>query len=108
MRPVSEQERLNWLGRARPTPPNVPLRGLGDVVAAVTSAVGIKPCGGCAKRQDTLNRAFPFKQEAPVAGTPVSDSLGEASDPVPGQADASLPASAPQMPPEASDAAGGP
>lgn len=28
---------------------------LGDKVAAVTSAVGIKPCGGCKKRQAWLN-----------------------------------------------------
>jgi hypothetical protein len=29
--------------------------GLGDVVAAVTKAVGIKPCGGCKERQAALN-----------------------------------------------------
>jgi len=28
---------------------------MGDKVAAVTSAVGIKPCGGCKKRQAKLN-----------------------------------------------------
>jgi len=33
--------------------------GLGDVVAGATKAVGIKPCGGCAKRQAALNRATP-------------------------------------------------
>lgn len=33
--------------------------GLGDTVAAVTTAVGIKPCGGCKKRQAALNRATP-------------------------------------------------
>lgn len=37
------------------------LRGLGDVVAAVTSAVGIQPCGGCKGRQEGLNKAVPFK-----------------------------------------------
>ncbi|HUQ70681.1 MAG TPA: hypothetical protein VM165_14220 [Planctomycetaceae bacterium] len=43
-------------------PPSAPrkLRGLGDVVAAVTSAVGIKPCGPCKARQEALNRAVPF------------------------------------------------
>ena len=33
--------------------------GLGDVVAAATGAVGVKPCGGCKKRQQALNRATP-------------------------------------------------
>ncbi len=37
------------------------MRGLGDVVAKVTSAVGIKPCGGCKERQAKLNKSFPFK-----------------------------------------------
>ncbi len=37
------------------------MRGVGDVVARITSAVGIKPCGGCKDRQEKLNRAFPFK-----------------------------------------------
>jgi hypothetical protein len=38
----------------------VAMRGLGDVIAAVTSAVGIKPCGGCKERQEALNKAVPF------------------------------------------------
>ncbi len=29
--------------------------GLGDVVKRATSAVGIKPCGGCARRAAQLN-----------------------------------------------------
>ena len=33
----------------------VPL--LGDAVAKVIQTVGIKPCGGCDKRKETLNRA---------------------------------------------------
>jgi hypothetical protein len=36
------------------------MRGLGDVIAAATSAVGVKPCGGCKKRQESLNKMFPF------------------------------------------------
>lgn len=32
------------------------VRGLGDAVAAVTNAVGLKPCGGCKQRQEALNR----------------------------------------------------
>jgi hypothetical protein len=44
------------------------LRGLGDVVAAVTTAVGIKPCGGCKERQAALNRLVPFAgAETPAA-----------------------------------------
>ena len=33
--------------------------GLGDAVAAATKAVGVKPCGGCARRQQALNAATP-------------------------------------------------
>ena len=42
-----------------------PLRGLGDVVAGITSAFGIKPCGGCKKRQQKLNELVPFKTGEP-------------------------------------------
>ena len=45
-----------------------PLRGLGDVVEAVTVATGVKSvvkavvgdCGGCAKRRAALNAAAPI------------------------------------------------
>lgn len=33
--------------------------GIGDAVAGVTKAAGIKPCGACKKRQTALNRATP-------------------------------------------------
>ena len=36
-------------------------RGLGDTVAKITKAVGIKPCGGCAKRRKAMNKIFPFR-----------------------------------------------
>lgn len=39
------------------------LRGLGDVVAKVTRAVGIQPCAGCKERQEKLNQAFPFTEK---------------------------------------------
>ena len=42
--------------RQAPAPPQP---GLGDAVAAATKAVGVKPCGGCARRQQALNRATP-------------------------------------------------
>jgi hypothetical protein len=36
------------------------ISGAGDVVAALTSSLGIKPCGGCKERQEKLNKWFPF------------------------------------------------
>jgi hypothetical protein len=48
------------------------IRGLGDVVAAATSAVGIKPCGGCKKRQEAMNKMFPFGGD-PAGGEPKSE-----------------------------------
>ena len=65
MRPISES-----YVESPPTPmqpSNTRWRGLGDVVAAATKAVGIKPCGGCQKRREALNRMVPF-------GTPESPS----------------------------------
>lgn len=37
-----------------------PVEGLGDVIKAVTEAVGIKPCEGCEERRKKLNRMFSF------------------------------------------------
>jgi hypothetical protein len=45
--------------------------GLGDVVKTVTSAMGIKPCEGCHKRAEQLNRAFPFRDPGPGELPPV-------------------------------------
>ena len=36
------------------------IKGLGDVIAAGTSALGIEPCEGCNKRKEKLNKLFPF------------------------------------------------
>lgn len=36
-------------------------RGLGDTIAKLTKAVGIKSCGGCKKRQEALNKLVPYK-----------------------------------------------
>ena len=36
-------------------------RGLGDTIAKLTKAVGIRQCGGCAKRRKALNKIFPFR-----------------------------------------------
>lgn len=35
--------------------------GLGDLVKRATSAIGIKPCGGCRRRAEALNRWLVFK-----------------------------------------------
>jgi hypothetical protein len=34
--------------------------GLGDVVKRATSSVGVRPCGGCARRAEVLNRWLVF------------------------------------------------
>ncbi len=34
--------------------------GLGDVIARTTRYIGIRPCGGCARRAVTLNRWLTF------------------------------------------------
>ena len=34
--------------------------GLGDVIKRATSAMGIRPCGGCLQRAATLNRWIAF------------------------------------------------
>ena len=41
--------------------PRAPSRGLGDTVAKITTAIGVKPCGGCRKRQKILNERFPYR-----------------------------------------------
>ena len=38
-------------------------KGLGDTIKKVTEKLGIKQCGGCKKRQEKLNRLFPYKKE---------------------------------------------
>ena len=35
-------------------------RGLGDALAKLTKAVGVRPCGGCGRRRKVLNDWFPF------------------------------------------------
>jgi len=36
-------------------------RGLGDTIARLTRRFGIKPCGGCKKRQASLNKLWPYR-----------------------------------------------
>lgn len=58
---------MSYVGQKPPLPRvSVPLPGLqrqvglGDVVAGMTKAVGIQPCGGCKRRQAALNRLLAF------------------------------------------------
>jgi hypothetical protein len=39
--------------------------GLGDAIQHVTSAIGIRPCGGCERRAAALNRLLIFKGRRP-------------------------------------------
>ncbi len=32
--------------------------GLGDVIQRATMAAGVRPCGGCGRRAEALNRRF--------------------------------------------------
>jgi hypothetical protein len=38
--------------------------GLGDTIAKITKAIGIKPCGRCKKRRRLLNLVVPYRAEA--------------------------------------------
>lgn len=44
-------------------PTNRRSRGLGDTIAKATKAVGIKPCGGCKRRAEKLNKLMPYKSQ---------------------------------------------
>ncbi|MGH9962246.1 MAG: hypothetical protein ACREBC_34840 [Pyrinomonadaceae bacterium] len=39
--------------------------GFGDAMKRITSAVGIRPCGGCGRRAAALNRWFGFSGRRP-------------------------------------------
>jgi len=36
------------------------ITGVGDFVKALTSALGIRPCAGCERRAERLNKLIPF------------------------------------------------
>jgi hypothetical protein len=40
-----------------------PSKGAGDTIKKVTTAIGIKPCGGCQKRAELLNRLIPYRDK---------------------------------------------
>jgi hypothetical protein len=37
-------------------------KGLGDTIKKATDFFGIPQCGGCKKRQEMLNKKFPYKK----------------------------------------------
>jgi hypothetical protein len=39
--------------------------GAGDALKRVSAAVGIRPCGGCGRRADALNRRVAFTGRTP-------------------------------------------
>jgi hypothetical protein len=57
-------------GSARQEPPPFEIRlpgfnaeravGLGDTLKRVSAAVGVRPCGGCGRRAEALNRRIVF------------------------------------------------
>ena len=47
-----------------------PSRGVGDIVANITKSIGFRPCGGCQKRREALNRAIPLAQPPEILGDP--------------------------------------
>jgi hypothetical protein len=44
--------------------------GLGDVIKRVTAAVGVRPCGGCERRAQSLNRRVVFTEARPSTSAP--------------------------------------
>src|SRR5574343_459350 len=61
-------------GEASTAKPRTVIRGVGDVIAAATSAIGIKPCGGCKGRAATLNHFIPLQSPPPPLRTPIDRS----------------------------------
>lgn len=62
--PDCDPERRRVLSvKAHRTCRNSRSRGLGDTIAKTTKRIGIKPCGGCKKRQAALNRMFPYRRK---------------------------------------------
>ena len=61
---MENDRRMNRPRQASPSrsqwTPDKPSRGLGDTIAKVTGKMGIKPCGGCKKRQKKLNKLIAY------------------------------------------------
>ena len=52
---------LKKLSKLREGAPVEP-KGVGDSVARVLKKFGVRPCESCKKRQETLNKLFPYKR----------------------------------------------
>ena len=60
-----EQEQEEAAGMRLPGFVNDEDVGLGDALKRVTSAMGIRPCGGCERRAAALNRLLIFSGKRP-------------------------------------------
>ena len=68
---VSAPARAALVADPEPDPEPSRWRGLGDVIASATKAVGITPCGGCQQRREALNRLVPFAEPPNPAPEPM-------------------------------------
>ncbi len=41
-------------------------KGLGDTIKKITEALKIPQCGACKRRQQKLNRLFPYKEKPSI------------------------------------------
>ena len=63
-RPMRSDDPPNVIRICRAVP-----AGVGDSIAKFTAAIGVKPCGGCKKRQALLNGLLPYKKSGAVPGS---------------------------------------
>lgn len=52
---------MSWQNFVKGTTKQEPSKGLGDTIAKATKAIGLKPCNACKKRQEKLNKIFPYE-----------------------------------------------
>lgn len=55
---MKKKSNIDLTSKENQTEQSLPIGGLGDVIAKVTTALGIEPCEGCEKRKQALNSAF--------------------------------------------------
>jgi len=58
--PVEQEEVLNNINDLNQPSDASVSQGLGDTIANITTALGIKPCESCIKRKAILNRMFQY------------------------------------------------
>jgi len=49
--------------------------GLGDTIAKITNAIGIKTCGGCEGRRQLLNQLFPYTRKEQEMIKPTKETI---------------------------------